>query len=207
MKLNFAPNQRQLAKALGVSRQLISYHSKQSGSPQATDDGRHDVEAWREYLSGVGRVETKGPQDESAIIAVRNMGCNLLRRVSEQSATWALESAGTVLPEVVKECTEGKLTDVEASQLAGKVWSALVCRLTGAVKADRFNKVFAADNQGHTLDDTWHSIGFLDVSDVPKSFPVRTPSQILEAAQVAGMNMPYGIDIISDSEITEPNPS
>lgn len=52
----FAHNQSDLAKILGVSRQLICHHCKRPLSPGRTADGRYQVEAWREYLAAFGRI-------------------------------------------------------------------------------------------------------------------------------------------------------
>src|SRR5664280_1207297 len=52
----FAHNQSDLAKILGVSRQLICHHCKRPAAPGRTEDGRYPVAAWREYLTVFGRI-------------------------------------------------------------------------------------------------------------------------------------------------------
>lgn len=56
----FVPNVNQLARALGVSRQLVAWHSRQPDAPPSREDGRKDVAAWREYLARHGRLATVG---------------------------------------------------------------------------------------------------------------------------------------------------
>jgi hypothetical protein len=52
----YAQSYNQLAAALGVSRQSIAYHARNPDAPQAAQDGRHDVGAWRRYLSDRSRL-------------------------------------------------------------------------------------------------------------------------------------------------------
>jgi hypothetical protein len=46
---SFALNQAELARALGVSRQLVNYWLEQPDAPGRLADGRYDVQAWREW--------------------------------------------------------------------------------------------------------------------------------------------------------------
>jgi len=57
----FAHNQSDLARILGVNRQLICHHAKRPASPGHTDDGRYSVAAWREYLAAFSRVTLGRP--------------------------------------------------------------------------------------------------------------------------------------------------
>ncbi|NLH83993.1 MAG: hypothetical protein GX450_01025 [Verrucomicrobia bacterium] len=55
---HYARNQSELAKALGVSRQLIQFHNRKAQAPRPCQDGRCDVAAWRDYLTAAGKLPT-----------------------------------------------------------------------------------------------------------------------------------------------------
>ena len=161
----FAANQAELAKLLGTSRQLIAYHSKQSGSPGHRGDGRYEVRAWREYLTAFGRVDvSEGTTHAGPSYA----------DIADFAAARGVERAATVLPLVLSEALEGRMTAQEQAKLASEIWAALCCRLTG----------------------------FL-CSDGPRSVPMETPRAILEMCAKVGVPVPQGIDIGLDDG-TEP---
>ena len=82
-----------------------------------------------------------------------------------------LERAATVLPLVVSEALEGRMTEQEQAKLVGEIWAALACRLTGYITADG-----------------------------PRSVPLETPPQILAMCAAAAVPCPTGIDIGEDTE-------
>jgi hypothetical protein len=47
----FAQNHSQLAAALGISRQSLQPYTRNPAAPKATQDGRHDVQAWMRFLN------------------------------------------------------------------------------------------------------------------------------------------------------------
>jgi len=59
-------NQNQLAKALGVSRQLIAHHVKSGNAPPLSD-----VHAWAEYLAAHGRDGSVPPELKPKFLLLR----------------------------------------------------------------------------------------------------------------------------------------
>lgn len=129
-KQHFAKNQAELAKLLGTSRQLISYHSKQSGSPGHRADGRYPVGEWRSYLQAFGRV------DVSEGAPHHGQGNASFADLCDYGATHGLERAAGVLPLVLTESLRGQLPPQELAKLTAEVWCALATRLTGYLTAD-----------------------------------------------------------------------
>jgi hypothetical protein len=54
-----------LAAALGISKQLVSYHQKNPKAPKKEPEG-HPVEKWREYLKQENRTATQSVETKSA---------------------------------------------------------------------------------------------------------------------------------------------
>lgn len=52
----FAHSKSELAKTLGVSRQLVQAYARHPDAPRPRDDGRHDVAAWRHFLAEHSRL-------------------------------------------------------------------------------------------------------------------------------------------------------
>ncbi len=51
MKSNFAANKVELARKLGIARRTLYNFEKLSGAPKPRSDGRHDVNAWKRFVS------------------------------------------------------------------------------------------------------------------------------------------------------------
>ncbi len=63
----FARNQSELAALLGCTRQRLNHWLHRQGAPQAREDGRHDVSAWRSFLAAHGRLPVQqGEAGESS---------------------------------------------------------------------------------------------------------------------------------------------
>ena len=157
----FAGSASELARELNVSRQLVSYHSKQTGSPGRRPDGRFEIQPWREYLTAFGRV----PIAEGETSPGRASFADL----ADFGAMRGLERAAGVLPLVLTESLQGRMTEQEQAKLASEIWAALATRLTG----------------------------FL-TSDTPRSVPLTTPPQILAMCAKAGVACPAGVDVGED---------
>jgi hypothetical protein len=52
MKSNFAANKVILTRKLGIARRTLYNFEKLSGAPKPRSDGRHDVNAWKRFVSG-----------------------------------------------------------------------------------------------------------------------------------------------------------
>jgi hypothetical protein len=161
----YAKNQAELAKLLGTSRQLIAYHNRQPGSPGHRPDGRYPVGEWREYLAVNGRVVGTGGAPH------HGQGNASFSDLADFGAMRGLERAATVLPLVVSEALEGRMTEQEQAKLVGEIWAALACRLTGYITADG-----------------------------PRSVPLTTPPQIVAMCAKVGVRCPTGLDIGEDTE-------
>ena len=51
MKTNFARNKVDLARKIGIARRTLYGFEKLSGAPKPRSDGRHDVNAWKRFVS------------------------------------------------------------------------------------------------------------------------------------------------------------
>ena len=109
-KQHFAKNQSALAAALGVSRQCISYHTRQPGSPRHRPDGRFEIQPWREYLTAFGRVDVSEGETSPGPASFSDL--------ADYGAVKGLERACTVLPLVLGEALEGRLPQREIAGLA-----------------------------------------------------------------------------------------
>lgn len=54
----------ELATILGVTRQTLHAWRKRKGAPQASEDGRHDVIAWRQFVEANGLKGSTQPEAE-----------------------------------------------------------------------------------------------------------------------------------------------
>ncbi len=75
-KTGSGPNQNQLAKALGISKQLMSLHLKNPEAPKALDD----IDGWTKFLAVHGREGSAPPDLRRAISQKR------LELISQQVA-------------------------------------------------------------------------------------------------------------------------
>jgi hypothetical protein len=126
----FAANQSELARVLGVSRQLVAFHAKKPDSPARREDGRYEVRAWREYLAVNGRVDVNEGETSPGRASASYSD------IADFAAQRGLERACTVLPLVVGEALEGRLPQEEIAKLVAETWCALATRLTGYITAD-----------------------------------------------------------------------
>ena len=81
----------QLARRLGISRQLLAWHLR---SPDAPKDLR-DIEAWRNYLADVAREAGLPVKLREQIAAER---IRLLKAQAEKAERDNAEAAGTLMP-------------------------------------------------------------------------------------------------------------
>jgi hypothetical protein len=187
MKNRFSPNQRQLSKALGVSRQLVAYHTKQEGSPKACDDGRHDVSAWRVYLSEIGRKGIKPDRD------LPLAGFNMIRIVAERAAEHLFHALTAKLPEIVTELAGAKLSQKEREEFTTSLWYELATGLAFYLRDDRFSK-YAAKEFGGSLDAMWRQCGHGDTTQPPRTINVPVAATIIEAFKSRGINVDEWIE-------------
>jgi hypothetical protein len=168
---NFAPNASQLAQRLGVSRQLIAYHCKQARCPEPID-GWYDVEAWRRYLSEVGRKEIK-PASKKLPLA----GFNLFRIVANMAEDDLFHKLMGNLPELLAEKVP-QLSPDDRGKLATELFAQFALGLACHRTEDHFNGYLTRELRA-SLDDIWHRCGWGDITGPPKTVKVPVPSTIV----------------------------
>ncbi|HEY5914245.1 MAG TPA: hypothetical protein VJA21_26960 [Verrucomicrobiae bacterium] len=120
---SFASNQSDLARILGVSRQLVAYHCKQPGSPGRRPDGRYPVADWRDYFAAFGRLSARGGIDPESY--------------KDRFLVLSLAFLGEHLPACVDSALAPlKLSGPKLDRAAVRLWTALAQTVCNALPND-----------------------------------------------------------------------
>lgn len=118
----WAKNKVELANALGVNRKSIDRWWQEQGHPEPASDGRHDVEAWKEWAAEHGHKFDDAPSLQTlkaralhAQIAILEQKLAIQRR--EFVSVSEVESIGASLGAAIRKVVTG--LHLQAPNLAG----------------------------------------------------------------------------------------